>query len=97
MGQHVPSPAKQQASCYSIVLLLASPSTATVYTSTGAVVLAVAPPAACRAMCRGAAVPRLDPQHGRPCYVTGQRSGRRHVSLLAAPPCMARHRHFVAP
>jgi len=45
----------------------------------------------------GAALPRQDRWRDRPCHVTGQRPGRRHVIPLAAPPRMARHRRFAAP
>ena len=51
----------------------------------------------CRAMGLGALVPRHRLWHGRPRHITGQRPGRRHVISLAAPPCMARNRHFAVP
>ena len=50
----------------------------------------------CRATDQDTSLPHQDRWRGRPCHVTGQRPGHRHVIPLAAPPCMAWYRRFTA-
>jgi len=45
----------------------------------------------------GASLSHQDRWRGKPYHVTGHRIGPRHITPLAVPPCMARHRLFAAP
>ena len=51
----------------------------------------------CHATNLGASLARRDRWRGRHCHVTGQHPRSSPCHSPAAPPCMARHRRFVAP